>query len=134
MNTLVETRALQPLRRAFLLDAIATGTLGLALALAAGPLQPWLGLPVALLREAGFVCIAFAAWLGFALMRPALTRAMAGFAVGVNLLWVVASLGLVASGWVRPTALGVAFVVAQALVVAVFAGLQYLGARRATRM
>jgi hypothetical protein len=131
MSTISTTRENQFLRRAFLLDAVATGGLGLALAAGAGHLEELLGMPTMLLREAGLICMVFAAWLAFALTRERLTNAMVWFAVGVNTLWVLASLGLLASGWVEPTWLGVAFVVAQALVVVVFAELQYLGMKRA---
>lgn len=134
MSALVHNRATQPLlRRAFALDATATGIMGIALAIGADALQPRLNLPVMLLREAGLICIVFAAWLAFALTRPALTRGMARFAIGVNMTWVLASFGLLVSGWVAPTALGTAFVIAQAVAVAVFLELQYLGARRAFR-
>lgn len=133
MSTLTASHETQPLRRAFLLDAVATGSMGLALAIGAGSLQELLGLPTMLLREAGLICVAFAAWLAFALTRDRITKAMAWFAVGVNVLWLLASLGLLASGWVNPTWLGVAFVVAQAVIVVVFAELQYLGAKRALR-
>lgn len=129
MNTLARQEH-QPLRRAFLLDAVATGGMGIALAVGAGPLQELLGLPTMLLREAGLICVGFAAWLAFALTRDRITNAMARIAIGVNTLWVLASLGLLASGWVKPTWLGVAFVVAQAVIVVVFAELQYLGAKR----
>jgi hypothetical protein len=37
---------------------------------------------------------------------------------------------LLASGWVAPTALGYAFVLGQALVVAILAECEYLGLRR----
>ena len=40
------------------------------------------------------------------------------------------SIGLLVSGWVAPTALGYAFVIAQAIVVGVFAELQFVGLRR----
>jgi hypothetical protein len=135
MNTLVQPRQNQSLlRRAFALDAVATGGLGLAMAIAAEPLQPWLGLPVGLLREAGFICLAFAAFLAYALTRPLLTQGMARFAIAVNVTWILASFGLLATGWVQPTALGVAFVIAQALAVVVFTELQYLGMKRAPRV
>ncbi|WP_460734108.1 hypothetical protein [Lysobacter tyrosinilyticus] len=134
MNTLVQPRQNQSLlRRAFTLDAIATGGLGLGLAIAAEPLQPWLGLPVGLLREAGFICVAFAAILAYALTRPLLTQWMARFAIGVNAVWILASFGLLLSGWGQPTTLGVTFVIAQVLAVVVFAELQYLGMKRAQR-
>lgn len=134
MNSLVQPSRNQTLlRRAFMLDAVATGGLGLGLAVAADVLQPWLGLPVGLLREAGFICVAFAAFLAFALTRTHVAAGMARFAIGVNAAWVLASFGLLASGWVQPTTLGMTFVIAQALAVAVFTELQYLGMKRATR-
>lgn len=51
--------------------------------------------------------------------------------VAINGLWLVGSLALLLSGTVQPTMLGTAFVVVQALAVAVFAELQFIGIRRA---
>lgn len=48
----------------------------------------------------------------------------------VNALWVVASIGLLLSGWVAPNGLGITFVIVQALAVGLFAELQYVGLRR----
>jgi hypothetical protein len=53
--------------------------------------------------------------------------------VGVNEAWVVASVVLPLGGRVAPTTLGVAVVLAQAAVVAVFAVLQALALRRGGR-
>jgi hypothetical protein len=50
--------------------------------------------------------------------------------IGCNALWTAASFALLASGAVAPNALGVAFVVGQALAVAGLGGLQYLALRR----
>jgi hypothetical protein len=50
--------------------------------------------------------------------------------IGGNLVWTADSLLLLVSGWVAPTGLGMAFVAAQALAVAGFAALQWLGLRR----
>ena len=47
-------------------------------------------------------------------------------------LWVAASFGLLVSGAVQPTMLGYAFVIAQALAVALLAGLQFIGLLRVT--
>jgi hypothetical protein len=47
-----------------------------------------------------------------------------------NASWVAASLLLLVGGWVAPTALGYAFVIAQAVVVGVFAELQYMAVRK----
>jgi len=115
------------LRRALLLDAVASGALGLAMALATGPLADLLGLPPGLLRWAGVALLPFAALLAFLGGRAAVPPAAAMAVVAVNLLWVAGSLLLLGGGWVEPTALGVAFVVAQALAVALFAGLQARG-------
>jgi hypothetical protein len=48
----------------------------------------------------------------------------------LNLVWAVASLVLLVTGLVDPSGLGIAFVVAQALIVAGFADVQFIGLRR----
>jgi hypothetical protein len=50
--------------------------------------------------------------------------------IATNAAWVLASILLLVSGWIEPTVLGYAFVIAQALVVALFAEVQYLGLRK----
>jgi hypothetical protein len=47
-----------------------------------------------------------------------------------NALWAADSIVLLLSGWVAPTALGYGFVIAQAVVVAVFAEIQYSDLRK----
>ena len=84
----------------------------------------------ALLAWAGAVLLPFALAVGLIARRPAPPRGLAWAVVGVNEAWVVASVVLLLGGWVAPTALGVAFVLAQAGVVAVFAVLQALALRR----
>ena len=49
-----------------------------------------------------------------------------------NALWVADSVLLLMSGWVAPTSAGYAFVIAQALVVLMYAEFQYVGLRRST--
>jgi uncharacterized protein YjeT (DUF2065 family) len=51
--------------------------------------------------------------------------------IGLNALWVAASLALVAAGWLPLTTPGVAMTLAQAGAVAVLTELQVLGLRRA---
>ena len=98
----------------------------LRLALLAG----WFGLPLALLREVGLLLIPYAALLGYLATRITTPRLPAQFIVAGNVLWVVGSVALLVSGLVAPTVLGTAFVIAQALVVAILAELQLLGLRR----
>jgi hypothetical protein len=56
-------------------------------------------------------------------------RLVTGIVFG-NAGWVLASLALLLTDWIEPTALGVALVVGQAVIVAALSALQYLGLRR----
>jgi hypothetical protein len=94
----------------------------------AGLLEGLLGLPGALMREAGLVLVpyvAFVAWVG---TREAISRPAVQAIIAMNLLWVAGSVALFA--FVTPNLLGYAFVIAQAIVVGVFAELQFIGLRR----
>ncbi|WP_029032831.1 hypothetical protein [Salinarimonas rosea] len=119
------------LRFALRADALASGAMGAGLAVAAGPLSDLLGLPAPFLRIVGAVCLAWAAVLWLLAARARIRTAL-GWAVAIlNAVWVADSLLLLASGWVAPTALGVAFVMLQAVAVAAFALAQGLGVRGA---
>ena len=122
------------LRRALLVDAVATAGMGALLAAAPGAfaLDALLGLPVALLRGAGLALLPFAALLAWVARRPRLPARPAWTLVIVNVLWAIDSVVLPLTGWIDPTALGAAFVVAQGLIVAAFAWIEWTGLRRAT--
>lgn len=123
-------RAPEFLRFALIADAAASGALGLGLAALAGPLSGLLGLPEALPRYVGIFLIVWAAgvlWLGTR-ARPA--RRAVWAVIAVNAVWALDSVLLLLSGWIAPTALGVAFILVQAAAVAVFAEIQYVGLRR----
>jgi hypothetical protein len=118
------------LRNALLIDAAASGATAVLLVAGAGALDGLLGLPVALMREAGLILIpyvAFVAWVG---TREEIARGAVWAIIGANALWAIASIGLLLSGWVAPTMLGYAFVIAQAAVVALLGELQYAGLKR----
>jgi len=117
------------LRRALLLDAVASGATGALMLLAAHPVAELTHLPPGLLRWAGAALLpyaAFVAWLG---LRDAPSRALVLAVIAINALWALDSAAILALGWVAPNALGTAFVLAQALVVASFAGLQAIALR-----
>ena len=117
------------LRYALLADAVASGATGLLMIAGAGLLEGLLGLPTALMREAGLVLVpyvAFVAWVG---TRETISRPAVQAIIAMNVLWVVGS-AVVLLGFVAPTILGYAFVIAQAVVVGVFAELQFIGLRR----
>jgi hypothetical protein len=134
MNAIsIETTDAKPslLRRALQADAIVVGAAGVLLALAAGPLGDLLDLPASLLRITGFALFPWAAFIAFIATRATIPGWGARTVVTGNLAWVVASLLMLASDWVDPSALGVVFVVVQAAIVSVFAGLQFASLRRA---
>ena len=97
-------------QRILMLDAAMSGAAGLAMIAGAGVLAPWLNLPAPLLQ--------------IAVSNTALKAV-----ISVNVLWVAASLAalfvLSPNGW------GIAFVLAQAFAVAVFAALQIGALKRA---
>jgi hypothetical protein len=118
------------LRNALLLDAAASGATALLLVAGAGLLEGLLGLPVILMREAGLILVPFVAFLAWVGTRASVSRGAVCAIIAVNVLWVVASICLLLGGWVTPTLLGYAFVIAQAAAVGLFAELQYVGFRR----
>ena len=120
------------LRRVLLADGLASGSTGLLLALAAGPLADLLGLSTTLLRTTGVILLPFAAFVLWLATRPTISRRLVWALIATNALWTIDSVALLLTGWVDPTTLGVAFVIGQALVVAAFAEMQYLGLRRAS--
>jgi len=118
------------LRRALVLDACLSGASALLLLLGAEVLARPLGFSAAFLRGVGIVLVPFTALLVYLLFRKQLSAAAARFVIVCNVLWAVDSILLLFSGWVDPTLFGESFVVTQAVVVAAFAEMQYVGLRR----
>lgn len=118
------------LRRVLIADAVAGAVAGLALLAGAGAVADLLGMPASLLRYAGAALLPVAAFIAFVATRARLPRAGVWIIIAVNALWTVESLILLFSGWVHPTLAGQVFIVAQALMVAGFAELEFIGLRR----
>jgi hypothetical protein len=118
------------LRLALVADAVASGATAALLVAGAGPLERWLGLPVALMREAGLVLIPYVPLVAFVASRPTAAVTAVNAIIALNAAWTAASVLLLAGGWVSPTLLGVAFVLAQAVAVGAFGLLQYLCLRQ----
>ncbi|WP_420135479.1 hypothetical protein [Rhodopseudomonas sp.] len=118
------------LRRALQADALVSGAMALLLVTGASTLAPLLALPQPLLLETGLFLIAYAAFVGWLGSRPALQRPLVLLVIIGNALWTLASIALLISSAVAPNALGIAFVVMQAIAVGVFAELQYMGLKR----
>jgi len=115
------------LRYALIADAIGSGASAVLLLAAADTLSPLLGLPEQLLRTAGLILVPFVALVAYAASR--LQPGAAWSVILINVAWVIGSVLLLVSDVVAPTTLGYAFVIAQALFVALVAELQYSGVR-----
>jgi hypothetical protein len=120
------------LRRVLLADAAVSAATGLLITSGAGMLAQVLGLPPALLRYAGLLLLPFAAMVTWFATRGTIPRAGVWMIILSNAIWVADSILLLFSGWVEPTRLGQAFIIAQALAMAVFAELEYSGLRKGT--
>lgn len=118
------------LRFALLADALTSGATGIFLAVCSHPLANLLGLHQTLLWQAGLALCPFAIFVGWLSRRETLNPAGVWATIALNGLWVVGSFALLLSDWIHPTALGIAFVVAQAVIVAIFAELQLIGLSR----
>jgi hypothetical protein len=122
------------LRKALAADALVSGAAAVLMIGGAGLLGPFLGLPTPLLFWAGIALVPFVATLVAVLRREAVSRLVLIDIIGVNTLWVIGSFAIMLTGGVAPNLLGILFVSAQALTVALFAELQFIGLRRARAM
>src|SRR5262245_18296011 len=108
------------LRGALAADAIASGAMGLLLLSLPGTLAELFDLALALLQYVGAILVAYSAFVGWLALRPRPPAALVWTTIIGIIAWVAASLVMVASAWIAPSALGYAFVAAQALAVGVF--------------
>lgn len=122
------------LRQALVADATTSAAFGLMMLIGAGPLSGILGLPEMLLRIVGLMLLPYAAFIGWLGLREQIQKPLAWAVVLGNALWVIDSVLLLVSGWVSPTSAGYAFVIAQALVVLMYAEFQFIGLRRSTEV
>jgi len=119
------------LRNVLRIDALVSGAAALAMILGASFIAPLTNLPAGLLVGAGLVLLPWVVVLVVLARRHTLRRLVLVDVIAVNALWVAASFGLLVSGYIEPNWLGVAFVSAQAVTVAVLAELQFIAMRRA---
>ncbi len=112
------------LRLVLKLDAVVTGVNGAAYLALAGPLEDLLGLDASVLRPIGAFLLVFAAVVWFVATRPAMSRGAVLAVAIANVDWAIGSLVLATLSPDDVTTVGTVWIVLQALVVAVFAGLQ----------
>jgi hypothetical protein len=133
MAIATQTPATQFLRRVIAADALVSGAAGLLQLAAAKPLSQLLAIDADWLRGAGVVLMFWLAFLAWVLSRRAIGAGYTWTIIGVNVAWIAASVLVLVEGAIAPNSLGLAFVLAQAAAVAVFAELQFFGLRRQQR-
>ncbi|MCU0762642.1 MAG: hypothetical protein ACK40L_02995 [Hydrogenophaga sp.] len=130
MNMLYSLTSPSGLRKVLWFDAVTgvgTGAIQLS---ASGLLAGWLGLPVALLQGSGLAIFAFVALAAWLALQPSPSRAGLTVIVVCNFAWALGCLALVFGGAAGLTALGVAYLMVQAIAVLVLAELQWMGLKR----
>jgi hypothetical protein len=124
---------LDRLRRVILADGLVSGSMAILLIAAAHPLGDWFGLSVAFVRWTGLLLIPFAMSVLLLATRSHPPRNGIWTLIALNVGWVVASVAVLLSGWINPSGAGIVFIVAQALLVALFGRQQYVELRQARR-
>ena len=117
------------LRRILALDLLSCLAMGLLMGLGAAGLAPLFGLPEPLVRFAGLTLLPLGFFIGWLASRPNPPRALVWVVILGNVVWTAESFITLAQS--QATALGTAFVSAQALAVLGLAGLEYVGMRKA---
>nr|MBF0683576.1 hypothetical protein [Pseudomonas sp.] len=121
------------LRRVLLVDAVLAGGAGVLMAALAAQLQPWLMLPATPMLAAGLGFIAFAVFAAMVARNRTPSRTAVWAVILINAVGAIECAALLMTNMVTPSALGVAFVLALMLVMAVFALLEYAGLRQSPR-
>lgn len=119
------------LRRALVADALVSAVVGAVMALGANVLQGLLNIPTALLMPAGLALFPYAAYLLWLANRPAVPRAAVWVPIVLNVLWAAECVLFAINASPVPTLLGEAFIASQVIAVLAFAGLEFIGLRRA---
>lgn len=114
------------LRFALIADAVSGAAICVLLIAGPGFVGEWLNLPRDLLFYAGLVMIPFVALLAYILTRTEPPRGAVMAIVDLNMIWALASFGLLFSGWVQPNTLGTVIVAGQAVAVALLGAVQFV--------
>lgn len=119
------------LRRTLQANGIFSSLGGVILIAGAGPVTAFLGLqtPV-ILVVVGIVTLLYAVSLFLTAARPSIDRRTGMTYVLLDSAWVVVSIVILLTGWVSLTTEGKWAVGLVALIVAIFAELQFIGSRR----
>ncbi|HEU0180122.1 MAG TPA: hypothetical protein VFV58_38285 [Blastocatellia bacterium] len=117
-------------RATLLVDAATCAVMGLLMTLISTRLSDLLELPAPLLFYAGLSLFPFSGFFLYVGTRVKTATFLAWATVFGNALWALGSILILLEGWVTPNIFGLCFVLFQAAVVAVLAGLEFIGLRR----
>jgi hypothetical protein len=117
------------LRTVLLADAVTCIASGLLMTLGAGIVASQTALPVVLLISAGLSLFPIAAFIAVVATRPSSWPVGVWVVIFGNIGWIAGSVLLLFSGLVAPNGLGHAFVLGQALAVAILVQLEIIGVR-----
>ena len=118
------------LRAMLRVDAATCVATGLLMAAGSSLLAGLTQIPPSLLMSAGLSLFPIAAFITLVASRTPAWPLGVWLVILANAGWVLASVWLLAGGAIRPNALGVAFVLVQAVAVALLTSLEYAGASR----
>jgi hypothetical protein len=119
------------LRASLLADTATCAAMGLLMTFFSARLSDFLTLPTPLLFYAGLSLFPFSGFLLYVATRGKTAVPFIWTIVLGNALWTLGSILILLAGWVTPNIFGLCFVVFQAAGVAVFAGLEFAGLKRA---
>ncbi len=117
------------LRNVLRIDALSCLACGLLQVVAPSQMARLMHLPQALVGYTGEFLLAYAAAVALVSTRSPIPRGAVWVLVAGNLGWALACVLLLLSGLASPNALGVAYLLVQAVTVALLAELQFLGIR-----
>ena len=118
------------MRNVLRVDALSCVACGLLQVAFPAQMAELLHLPASLLAWTGEFLLVYAAAVAFVSTRKPTPRNVVWLLVAGNVGWAAAGVLLLVSSSVQPTVFGAAYVIMQALTVAVLAELQYFGLRR----
>jgi hypothetical protein len=119
------------LRHVLRADALSCVACGLPQVAFTAPLAALLGLPETLLGYTGEFLLVYAAVVAWVSTRQPVPRGLVWLLMAGNFAWALGCVALLLGTGLKPTTLGTAYVLVQALTVVVLAELQFFGLRRA---
>lgn len=118
-------------RTTLLMDAVATSATAVTMLAARSVLYPYFGLPTSQLLDITAVAfLIYAAIIALVARQELISRVAMMAVAGANAAYVMASIALLVMFWPALDPIGRALIIAVALVVEVFATLQFAAARR----